>query len=312
MISEKRKNDLEKQQYRIIGRHSAVKVCLYCKQAIRGKDVCYKCRFYNIKSWRCVQMSPVLDTCSLRCQWCWRDLQYSSLKIQGKVDKPADIVDGCIEAQREILQGFGGNLNTNRKRFKEAMNPLHFAISLTAEPTFYPKLPQLIDEINGRGMTTFLVTNGTNPKMLKKLLKHKPTQLYITLPAPDRKTFMNVCKPLIKNAWENIQQSLKLLGKFDRTVVRLTLAKEMNMRNPAGYAEILKNTDFKFLEAKAAMPIGYARHRMRYSQMPLHQDILDFAQKLAGLTGLQVIDQKPESRVALLAERDSKGRKLCW
>jgi len=310
MIPEIRKKQLEKQQYRLVGNHSAIKICLYCKKSIRGEDVCYKNTFFGIKSWRCVQMSPVLDACTLRCQWCWRDLKYTAPEFKGKPDKPADIVDGCIEAQKEILQGFKGNPGTDRKRFDEAMNPLHFAISLTAEPTLYPKLPQLIDEIHSRGMTTFLVTNGTNPGMLKRLLKHKPTQLYVTLPAPDKETFMDACKPLAKNAWESIQKSLRLLEDFDRTVVRLTLAKEMNMLNPAGYAEVLKDVGFKFVEPKAAMPIGYARHRMKYSQMPLHQDILEFSEKLAKLSGLKVIDQKKESRVCLLAERDWPDRKL--
>ena len=37
-----------------------------------------------------------------------------------------------------------------KKIFEEAMKPIHFAISLTGEATFYPYLPELIDEINKR------------------------------------------------------------------------------------------------------------------------------------------------------------------
>ena len=72
------------------------------------------------------------------------------------------------------------------------MNPKHFAFSLSGEPTFYPRLPELIDELKKRNITSFLVTNGTNPEMLKKLIEHPPTQLYLTLPAPDEETYKKV------------------------------------------------------------------------------------------------------------------------
>ena len=34
-----RKKDLEKQGYRLVGTHSGIKVCLWCKKAIRGEEV---------------------------------------------------------------------------------------------------------------------------------------------------------------------------------------------------------------------------------------------------------------------------------
>ena len=41
-MDENKKKDLEKQGYRIVGNHSAIKVCHWTKRAIRGEDVCYK------------------------------------------------------------------------------------------------------------------------------------------------------------------------------------------------------------------------------------------------------------------------------
>ena len=41
------KKDLEKQGYRIVGSHSAVKVCLWCKKAIKNEDSCYKQTCYS-------------------------------------------------------------------------------------------------------------------------------------------------------------------------------------------------------------------------------------------------------------------------
>jgi len=298
------KNLLEKQGYRIIGSHSSIKICLWCKRSIRNEDACYKNKFYGIKSWRCIQMSPAVLNCFHRCQFCWRYLDYTIAKDVEKPDEPNMIIDGCINAQREILQGFLGNKKIDKKRFYEAMEPKHFALSLAGDACMYPKLPQLIDEIHRRKMTTFLVTNGTKPDMLKKLLKHKPTQLYITLPAPNKEEYKKICRPLIKDGWERLKESLSLISEFNRGTIRLTLAKELNMGNPESYTKLIKNIDFKFLECKAAMPVGYARYRLDYKQMPKHEEMKKFATKLSSLLDLKIIDEKKESRVFLLMKKD--------
>ena len=303
-----RRKDLEKQGYRIVGNHSAIKICLYCKRCLRDEDICYKNKFYGINSHRCVQMSPVIDTCSLKCQWCWRDVDNTSKELKEKIDSPKEIIDGCIKAQKEILQGFKGNKKTNIKFFEEAMNPKHFAISLTGEVTYYPLLPELINELDKRNITSFVVTNGTNPEMIKKLIKTPLTQLYITLPAPNEKVFKKVCKPLIKNAWNNIKESLSLLENFERATIRLTLVKEMNMLDPKGYAKLINSAKFKFLEVKAGMAVGYARYRLNYSQMPLTKDIREFSEELAKLCNLKIVDEKKESRVCLLMKEDEKRK----
>ncbi|MFH0898421.1 MAG: 4-demethylwyosine synthase TYW1, partial [bacterium] len=169
-----------------------------------------------------------------------------------------------------------------------------------------------IKELHKRKISSFLVTNGTNPLMLKKLLlkKQQPTQLYITLPAPDEKTYNKVCKPLIKDGWKKIMQSLKLIHKFKRSVIRLTLVKEENMSHPEKYAEIIRKTKPLFVELKAYMWLGYSRARMKEKNMPLHEDIIEFAQQISKLSGYKIIDEKKESRVALLMKKDFKGRKM--
>ncbi|MBI4167854.1 MAG: hypothetical protein HY515_02755, partial [Candidatus Aenigmarchaeota archaeon] len=58
--------------YRFVGNHSAIKVCNWTKESIRGKNVCYKNKFYGIESNQCVQMSPAMLVCSMNCRWCWR------------------------------------------------------------------------------------------------------------------------------------------------------------------------------------------------------------------------------------------------
>lgn len=309
MVSQEKRKDLEKQGYRLVGNHSAIKMCMWTGRALKAQDTCYKHKFYGIKSWQCVQMTPSMHTCSLRCQWCWRDIDFTLSKWHGPVDEPKDIVDGCIKEHTKYLMGFLGNKNIDKVRFHQALSPKHFAISLSGEPSFYPKLPELIDELNKRNITSFLVTNGTNPEMIEKLIKKPITQLYITLPAPDEETFEKVCRPLIKNGWKKIMKSLKLLPKFKcRKTIRMTLAKNINMINPKKYAKIIKDVDADFFELKAYMFVGYSRKRLNIKNMPLHKDIIDFSKKIIKNTDLKLIDQKPISRVSLLMRKDTKNR----
>ena len=309
MLSPQKIKDLEKQGYRIVGNHSCIKVCLWCKKSLIDKDACYKNKFYGIKSWQCVQMSVSLNTCTNRCLWCWRDIEFTVPKWNGPVDEPAEIIDGCIKAHTKYLMGFLGNKNTDKERFMEALKPRHFAISLISESTFYPKLPEFIDRLHERGLTSFLVTNGSNPEMLEKLLKHQPTQLYITLPAPNEEIFTKACNPLVKNGWQQIMKSLSLLKRFScRKAIRLTLVKGVNMLNPEQYAEILKNADADFFEFKAYMHVGYSQQRLGIENMPLHEEIKRFAAEVGSKAGLKLVDEKPESRVVLLMRKDRKDR----
>lgn len=308
-MNQARKEDLERQGYRLVGNHSAIKVCMWCKEAIRGKGNCYKQKFYGINSHQCVQMTPAMHVCSHRCQWCWRDIGFTKPEWEGPVDEPEKIVDGCIKEHVKFLQGFAGSGKKDEKKYEEAMQPKHFAISLSGEPTLYPKLPELIDEINSRGMTSFLVTNGTNPEMLKKLKGHEPTQLYITLPAPNEEIYTKACSPLIGGAWKKIQDSLKMLAELDtRKTIRLTLAKDVNMFYAKQYAEIFKQTDADFFELKAYMWVGHSRERMHIDNMPSYKEIKEFAEQIAKQSGLKIIDEKKESRVVLLAKKNTKTK----
>jgi len=302
MIDKAKQKDLYRQGYRLVGSHSAIKVCEWTKKSLRDDGICYKEKFYDTKCHRCVQMTPSLGSCGHRCVWCWRDIDFTKAKWIGKVDDPKFIVDECIKENIKYLQGFKGFSKTNLKKFKEMYKPQQFAISLSGEPTMYPKLAELILELHKRKINSFLVTNGTNPSMLQKLIdkKAQPTQLYITLPAPDEETYVKVCSPLIKNGWKKILKSLSLMSKFKRNVVRLTLVKEVNMIEVEKYANLIKKYKPKAVECKAYMWVGFSRQRLGIKNMPLYSDIKKFASELVKLTGYKVKGSKEESRVVLL------------
>jgi tRNA wybutosine-synthesizing protein 1 len=303
MLSEIKKKDLEKQGYRLVGNHSAIKICSWTKKSLRDDDVCYKEKFYDTKCHLCVQMTPALNTCSHRCVWCWRDIDFTDAKFKGKVDDPKFIIDGCIKEFVKYLEGYHGYKKVNVSKLKEISKPQQFAISLSGEPSLYPKLPELILELKKRKINSFLVTNGTNPKMLSLMLKKKaePTQLYITLPAPNEETYTKVCSPIIKNGWKKIIKSLELVSKFKRNVFRLTLAKDVNMNDISDYALLIKKYKPKKIECKAYMWVGHSKERLNIENMPYHDDIKKFAKELCKLTSYKIIDEKEESRVILLS-----------
>lgn len=294
--------------YRFVGKHSAIKVCNWTRESIRGKNVCYKNKFYGIDSSRCVQMTPAMFFCSFNCRWCWRNFDYMLPRKNEEWDNPVDVLNGCIEAQTEILQGFWGNDTADKKKLSAAMNPKHVAISLSGEPTMYPYLPQFIDEIKNRSMTAYLVSNGTYPEMIEKLVVHQPTNLYISFYGTNPEMYQKGAAPMLKDTWNRVMRSLSLLKQFDcNTVIRLTLAKGLNFTDPEGYAKIIEGTDAKFIEVKGFMAVGGSRKSMQYSDMPLHDEIQTFAEKIESNSSYRIVNEKKDSRVVLLSrEQNSK------
>lgn len=291
----------KKAGYRIVGRHSAVKICHWTKNALRDGRFCYK-RWYGIRSHRCIQMTPTLQYCNMMCIFCWRFHSINrAMEYSGDWDRPEDILDGCIEAQRQLLSGFKGNPKVSKEMFYEAMDPKHLAISLDGEPTLYPYISDLIWIAKQRGMTVFLVTNGTMPDVLRSL-NVLPTNLYISLYGPDKETHIRVTRPLIKDSWERVLDSLKLLKDLNcRRVIRLTLVKGYTMKDPDKYADLIKISDADYVECKGYMHVGESQKRLPRDAMPSMDEISDFAEKLSRSLGYRIIEYDSDSRVVLLS-----------
>ena len=295
------RDDYTKQGYRIVGQNSAAKVCLWTRKSLLRKGECYKSKFYGVPSWRCLQMTPSLFQCTQRCVFCWRKVE-ATLDLRKKIpaDGPSEIIDGCIDAQKELLSGFKGNPATDMRKWKEAQKPTNSAISLAGEPMLYERLGELIEEFHRRAFTTFLVTNGTLPERLKTL-EAEPTQLYITLVAPDESTYKEICRPQLADGWNRLNESLKLMPSFGcRKVIRLTLVKGLNLKDHAKYAELIKKASPDFIEAKAYMHVGFARSRLSLENMPCHEEVRNFSMELASETGYEIADESGASRVVLL------------
>lgn len=308
MVSDKVQKVLEKQGYRFVGNHSACKICEWTRKSLVDEDFCYKQKFYGVQSHLCCQMTPSIF-CVNRCVFCWRDTSLTTkVKFDKKVDEPKEIIEKCIGAQKKLLSGFGGNENTNIKKFKEAQDPKYFAISLTGEPTLYPKLDGLLSELKKQKRCSFLVTNGLFPKSLEKL-EDLPVQLYVSVDAPNKKLYDQVDRPLMKDSWKRFNQTLELLPDLNtRRVLRLTLVKDLNMTDVEGYARLIKKASPDFIEVKAYMFVGHSRLNLTLKNMPLHEEVMSFSKKVSEATGFDIINEKENSRVVLLTSGNKRPK----
>ena len=304
------KKSLEKQGYRFVGEHSAVKICEWTAKSISGKGSCYKQKFYGIQSHRCAQVSVSVNFCDKDCVYCWRSRNNTPYT---KIDDPVSVLKNIQAKQDKLLSGFGGNTckTTEAWKYLESKEIKHYALSLTGETLSYPRLNEFIQEIKKRGKTSFVVTHGGFPEVMERM--EAPTQLYLSIDAPTEELFNKVDRPISNLGWKKLLKSLDVLKNLKsktRTVLRLTVVKGINMFNPEGYAELVKRGDPTFLEVKAFMLIGAARDRMTLGNMPLHNEVHSFAEEVGKYSGYKIIDEAENSRVVLMMKEDSSERFL--
>ncbi len=307
---------LVNQKYAVVGEHSAAKLCHWAGVKLRGEGECYKSKFYNIASHRCLQCTPSLQFCNHACVFCWRMMPERSK--YGNVKKfvwgdPKEIADGLVAGQKKLLSGFGGNSKVGRALYVEALTPKHVALSLTGEPTMYPRLEKLLAEFHSRGMTTFVVTNGTFPERVAKW-KVLPTQFYVSMVAPNELVYSRFVRPSMPGLWKKYLKTLEMMpeiGKKTRTVLRMTLCRGVNDCDLEGYAKQIKAAQPHYVEVKSMVFVGGAREPARGLSLESMLDIneiKDIANKLAKMTGYRFTDTHAPSRVVLLC-RDGKAEK---
>ncbi|HVX03073.1 MAG TPA: radical SAM protein, partial [Nitrososphaera sp.] len=194
-ITPKVKERLRKAKYGVYN-HSAVELCHWTKKSFANEGTCYKHKFYGISTHQCMEMTPAAMNCENRCVYCWRPAEfYDTLEMpEQMVDEPEVIVQNLMAERKRLINGFYGRSKNDRAKLDESLLPAHYAISLSGEPTMYPKLPQLIRYLKTLKATKsiFLVTNGQEPDMLRKLVQEDalPTQIYLSTNASNKKMFL--------------------------------------------------------------------------------------------------------------------------
>ena len=192
-------------------------------------------------------------------------------------------------------------------------------MSLSGEPTLYPRLGEMFKEIRQRRAVSFLVTNGLNPKVIAGLKDDKlPTQITISTNAPNEKLFKIWHRSTKKNAWKEFNKTLEVIknlkGKV-RRVIRLTLVKagkegkfnqvaNMSDKNVEEYCDLIKKAEPDFIHVKGFKSVGYARARMGYDKQPWFEEVREYAEKVRkGLEGYEIAGEDCRSCVVILAKK---------
>jgi len=311
-IDPKIKEAMEKAGYRIY-KTAGVAICHWTKEALRHKRFCYKHKFYGIDTHRCMQISLALFWCTHRCIYCWRpnhEFQKETLELLEHPEwfpDPGELLEKLKELRKQLLIGFKGNPNVDKKMLEEALEPSHVTFSLMGEPLLYPKMPEAIKYIKENWKqvkSIFIVSNGTVPEMVERLIEENalPTQFYISFTGSNQEIFEYVSRPVIPKAWERFNKTLRLLSKAKtRRVARITLIKGINDKNLDEWAEIIERMNPHFVEVKAYMYLGYSRYRLKPENQPEHKDVKEFALKLLEyLDGFEYMDEHEPSRVVVL------------
>ncbi|MEM2637191.1 MAG: radical SAM protein, partial [Candidatus Korarchaeota archaeon] len=218
-------------------------------------------------------------------------------------------------AQRKLLAGYKGHPDVSIERFLEAMHPVHFAISLDGEPMLYPYIAELVDEINKRGWTAFIVTNGTVPEKLREMIEKKiiPTNLYISVYETNPEDYVKITNSFIPNPFERVKRSLELMREFERlgcrTVFRVTAVREINLKSPEGYAQLIRMSQPMFVEFKGYSWAGESTKRLTKEHMPSLKELQTFADEVARLVGYSVREVDEKSRVVMLVRDENTWNK---
>jgi len=282
MITPKQAKELRKEGYRLIGTHSAVKLCRWTKHQLRGRGGCYKHTFYGITSYQCMEATPSL-ACANKCVFCWRHHKNPvGREWRWKTDDPGMIVDQAVIEHVNMIKETKGIPGIKMDRWREAHTVRHCALSLVGEPIMYPRINEFLGYLHDRKISTYLVTNGQHPDAIEAL--RPVTQLYVSVDAPTPKSLDEIDRPLFKDAWDRLRRSLKCLGSkgcHQRTVARLTVVKGWNSDEIGGYARLVALGRCSLIEIKGVTFCGKSdASNLNMSNSPWHHEVVALARNL--------------------------------
>ena len=294
--------------------HSTVELCHWTKKSFKHEGSCYKHKFYGISTHRCMEFSPAGMHCENRCVYCWRPMEfYDSLEMKPEqVAEPEEILTKLMAERKKLINGYYGDSRNDKQRLDESLLPSHYAISLSGEPTMYPKLPELIKYLNSLEATKsiFLVTNGQEPDMIQRLQDEDalPTQLYLSTNAADYESFLKINKPKYDDSWERWNRTLNMLKHLNtRTVLRVTLIRNYNDQDymiPA-FAKMFKESSPHFVEIKSYMHIGRSTNRLEHSNMLEMEEVKKFSEQVAKQSQIfSIMDESFVSRISILQNNE--------
>jgi tRNA wybutosine-synthesizing protein 1 len=213
--------------------------------------------------------------------FCWRHHKNPVGKEwRWKTDDPHFIVEQAVKTHVSMIKEAKGIPGVQMDRWQEAHTVRHCALSLVGEPIMYPRIDELLGDLHGRKISTFLVTNGQHPQSIETL---RPiTQLYVSVDAPTPESLIAIDRPLFNDAWDRLKRSLSSLKqKGQRTVARLTVVKGWNSDDVEGYAKLIALGHVSLVEVKGVTFCGKSdASNLNMSNTPWHHEVVALTQNL--------------------------------
>ncbi|KAL0231900.1 hypothetical protein PCE1_002897 [Barthelona sp. PCE] len=306
LLTDELTNDLKRQAYKVVGSHSAVKLCDWTKKYLLDGSYCYKQQFYNIGTGKCMQMSTNA-ACSNRCVFCWRHQRTPIYQDEWKwdMDNAEDLLTQCLKAQHHLIKERQGIAGVDMGRLTDSLDIKHCALSLVGEPLLYPEVNTFINQLHGMGISTFLVTNGQHPQAIADLTP--VTQLYLSVDASNSQALKAIDRPVYKDYWERLLASLDILSaRPERTVIRLTCVRHMNIepRFLEEYGELINRGRPDFIELKGLSYVGHARDALEWENVTSISQLCEMTKRLLPfIPEYELISVHPRSRAVCLARK---------
>ena len=285
MVTPLQRRALLKEGYRILGTHSAVKLCRWTKHQLRGRGGCYKHTCYGITSYQCMETTPSL-ACANKCVFCWRHHKNPvGREWRWTTDPPKAILDGALQQHDDMVKQMKGVPGVLPERLEQARTVRHCALSLVGEPIMYPHINEFCHLLHQKKISSFLVTNAQFPEKIAAL--DPVTQLYVSIDAGTKESLKAVDRPLFKDFWERFLGCLDAIrDKGQRTVYRLTLVKEWNMNEIDEYVYLIQRGKPDLIEVKAVTYCGKSDgSSLTIQNSPWHTEVRKFCEAIVAKLG---------------------------
>lgn len=279
MLSQRQRGQLEKEGYRLVGSHSAVKLCRWTKSQLRGRGGCYKHTFYGIASHRCMEGTPSL-ACANKCVFCWRHHKNPvGTSWRWNTDEPDVVFNGMCGEHHQLVKQLKGVVGVHPQRFEDSTTAIrHCALSLVGEPIMYPHLSDLLSRMHAQKISTFLVTNAQFPEQMRAL--RPVTQLYVSVDGATAESLKKIDRPLFGDYWDRFLSCLDIMKECPgRTVFRLTLLKQYNMEEAAQFGRLIVRGSPDFIEIKAVTYSGNST-TITMQNIPWHDEVVGYARAI--------------------------------
>ncbi|NPE27071.1 hypothetical protein HNV12_03655 [Methanococcoides sp. SA1] len=151
-----------------------------------------------------------------------------------------------------------------------------------------------------------------------------PTQFVISTNAPNEELFLKWHRSSKEDAWAEFLKTLDLMRELKgkvRRVIRLTLVKKgeegefcgitnMSEENLDEYVDLIRRADPEFVHIKGYKAVGYAKDRMGYDNQVWHEEVRDFAEKVAEKLGDYSVRAEEERSCVVCVAKDGVGLEI--